>query len=54
MIQARRNPSYLGGWDQEDMVQAQPGQKKFEGPHVNGKELGIVVCACHSSDSTKI
>jgi hypothetical protein len=39
------NPSYLRGRVQED----QPGQKVSENPISANKNLGMVVCTCHSS-----
>jgi hypothetical protein len=36
------------------MVLGQPGQKKFARPHLNGKNLGVVVQTCHPSDIESI
>jgi hypothetical protein len=36
------------------MVLGQPGQKKFMGPHPNGRKLGMVEHICHPTDSRKL
>jgi hypothetical protein len=30
-------------------IPGQPRQKKFARPYLSGKQLGVVLCACHPS-----
>jgi hypothetical protein len=44
------NPSYLGGREQEDLIQGQPRQKVCETPSQPiFLKVGMVVCACYPS-----
>jgi hypothetical protein len=46
-------PIILATWEAEIrriLVQSQPGQKMFARPHLNGKKLGMMTCACHPGD----
>jgi hypothetical protein len=47
------NPGYLGCRDWEDHGCRPVQIKEFAGYHLNGKELGVVVCTCHPNYNRK-
>jgi hypothetical protein len=44
----------LWGWNTEDCCSSLAQAKKFMRLHLKGKKLGVVVCACHSSEGGKL
>jgi hypothetical protein len=49
-------PVILATWEAEidwSQFKASTDKKKFSRPHLKRKKLGMVACACHSSDSWK-